>query len=92
VVIPCCRLGSSSWRTRFAGIGSPGDLAIWDNRATQHYAVADYDDQYRRLNRITLAGDVPQSVHGGTSRIVSGDASHYSDIVDPRASDRVLSV
>jgi taurine dioxygenase len=23
----------------------PGDLAIWDNRATQHYAVADYDDQ-----------------------------------------------
>ena len=22
--------------------GRPGDLAIWDNRATQHYGVADY--------------------------------------------------
>ena len=42
----------------------PGDLAIWDNRATQHYAVADYDDQYRRLSRVTLAGDIPVDVHG----------------------------
>ncbi|WP_278257721.1 TauD/TfdA family dioxygenase [Nocardioides convexus] len=22
-----------------------GDVAIWDNRATQHYAVADFDTQ-----------------------------------------------
>jgi taurine dioxygenase len=69
-----------------------GDLAIWDNRATQHYAVADYDDQYRRLNRITLAGDVPESVDGQRSRVVAGDASHYSDIVDPRASDLAPSI
>ncbi|PYE16841.1 taurine dioxygenase [Williamsia limnetica] len=67
-----------------------GDLAIWDNRATQHYAVADYDDQYRRLNRITLAGDVPVGVDGEPSRVVTGDASHFSDIVDPRASDRAV--
>src|SRR4029078_12044721 len=39
--------------------GEPGDVALWDNRPTQHYAVADYDDQYRRLSRITLAGDIP---------------------------------
>lgn len=51
-----------------------GDVAIWDNRATQHYAVADYDDQYRRLNRITLAGDVPVDVHGERSRSITGDA------------------
>jgi hypothetical protein len=70
----------------------PGDVAVWDNRATQHYAVADYDEQYRRLNRITLAGDVPESVHGERSRVVAGDASHYSDIVDPRAFDRALAV
>jgi alpha-ketoglutarate-dependent taurine dioxygenase len=61
----------------------PGDLAIWDNRATQHYAVADYDDQFRMLNRVTLAGDIPVAVDGRTSRVVAGDASHYSDVVHP---------
>ncbi|KAA0022330.1 TauD/TfdA dioxygenase family protein [Antrihabitans cavernicola] len=63
-----------------------GDVAIWDNRATQHYAVADYDDQYRRLNRITLAGDVPVNVRGERSRVVTGDAEHYSVIDEPVAS------
>ena len=62
---------------------APGDLAIWDNRATQHYAVSDYDDQYRRLSRITLAGDVPVDVHGTPSRVLAGDASHYSEVVAP---------
>ncbi|HEX2401602.1 MAG TPA: TauD/TfdA family dioxygenase [Mycobacterium sp.] len=61
----------------------PGDLAIWDNRATQHYAVADYDDQYRRLSRVTLAGDIPVDIHGQRSRAVVGDASQYSDVVSP---------
>lgn len=61
----------------------PGDLAIWDNRATQHYAVADYDDQYRRLNRVTLAGDIPVDIHGRRSRSLVGDASNYSDVVEP---------
>lgn len=61
----------------------PGDLAIWDNRATQHYAVADYDDQYRRLSRVTLAGDIPVDVYGQHSRTVAGDASEYSDVVAP---------
>jgi alpha-ketoglutarate-dependent sulfate ester dioxygenase len=62
---------------------APGDLAIWDNRATQHYAVADYDDQFRMLHRVTLAGDIPVDVHGVRSRVVVGDASQYSDVVDP---------
>jgi taurine dioxygenase len=62
---------------------APGDLALWDNRATQHYAVSDYDDQYRRLNRVTLAGDIPVDVHGRRSRTVAGDASAYSEIVAP---------
>jgi alpha-ketoglutarate-dependent taurine dioxygenase len=63
----------------------PGDLAIWDNRATQHYAVADYDDQYRRLSRVTLAGDIPVDIHGQRSRAIVGDASQYSDVVSPIA-------
>jgi alpha-ketoglutarate-dependent taurine dioxygenase len=60
----------------------PGDLAT-PNWATQHYAVADYDDQFRRLNRVTLAGDIPVNVHGERSRVIAGDASHYADVVDP---------
>ena len=32
-------------------------LAIWDNRATVHYAVADYDWQERKLSRITFGED-----------------------------------
>ncbi len=57
---------------------SAGDIAIWDNRATQHYGVADYDDQRRRLHRVTIAGDVPVSVDGVASTPVTGDAAHFS--------------
>lgn len=50
----------------------PGDVAMWDNRATQHRAVDDYDDQYRLMHRVTLMGDVPVDVHGKRSQVVSG--------------------
>lgn len=36
---------------------SNGDIAIWDNRVTMHYAVADYLPAYRRMNRITVVQD-----------------------------------
>jgi len=36
-----------------------GDLVMWDNRCTMHYAVHDYGEQERVLNRITLKGEVP---------------------------------
>ena len=39
---------------------SPGDLIIWDNRCTTHYAVHDYGDYPRYLNRVTVAGPQPQ--------------------------------
>ncbi|MDC4499588.1 TauD/TfdA family dioxygenase [Acinetobacter baumannii] len=41
-----------------------GDVVIWDNRSTQHYAVNDYGDQHRVVRRITLAGEVTTGVHG----------------------------
>lgn len=62
-----------------------GDLAIWDNRATQHYGVSDFGQEHRRLHRITLAGDIPVSVNGEQSRVIQGDASAYSVIGEPRA-------
>ena len=49
-----------------------GDVAIWDNRATQHRAIDDYDDQYRLMHRVTVQGDVPVNVHGQRSRVISG--------------------
>lgn len=51
---------------------APGDVAMWDNRATQHRAIDDYDDQPRLMHRITLMGDVPVNVRGERSRVVSG--------------------
>jgi taurine dioxygenase len=44
-----------------------GDVAIWDNRATQHYAINDYGDQHRVVRRVTVAGDVPVGVDGRAS-------------------------
>ncbi len=34
-----------------------GDLVMWDNRVTMHYAVADYLPEYRCMNRITVVND-----------------------------------
>ena len=35
------------------------DIAFWDNRVTQHYAVDDYRPQRRVMQRATILGDVP---------------------------------
>ncbi|MEW2267441.1 TauD/TfdA dioxygenase family protein [Streptomyces sp. NPDC047853] len=40
-----------SWR--------PGDVAFWDNRATQHYAVGDYGSDRRVAERVAIEGDRP---------------------------------
>ncbi len=36
---------------------SSGDLAMWDNRVTMHYALADYLPQNRCMNRVTVIRD-----------------------------------
>ncbi|WP_369777669.1 TauD/TfdA dioxygenase family protein [Streptomyces sp. R33] len=48
-----------------------GDVAIWDNRATQHYGVDDSDDHERTLRRVTVDGDVPVGPDGVPSRLIS---------------------
>jgi len=42
-----------SWR--------PGSIAFWDNRATQHYAVPDYNEP-RHMERVTIVGDRPRGI------------------------------
>ena len=34
-----------------------GDIAMWDNRVTMHYAINDYLPQYRCMNRVTVVND-----------------------------------
>jgi taurine dioxygenase len=34
-------------------------IAFWDNRSTQHYATKDFFPGHRKMERVTIAGDVP---------------------------------
>jgi len=61
-----------SWR--------PGDLAIWDNSATQHYAISDYGTQYRRAERVTVAGEVPVGLDGVKSVALQGKALDFEGL------------
>jgi taurine dioxygenase len=58
-----------SWR--------PGDVVMWDNRSTQHYAVDDWGDQPRILHRLSIAGDAPVAIDGRRGRLVQGDTADY---------------
>jgi taurine dioxygenase len=35
----------------------PNDVAMWDNRCTQHYAVMDYPPCHRKMERATISGN-----------------------------------
>ncbi|WP_033285861.1 TauD/TfdA dioxygenase family protein [Streptomyces sp. NRRL F-525] len=61
---------------------SPNQLVLFDNRITQHYAIDNYDNQPRRLNRVTVAGDIPVGIEGKESYSIEGDASHYTSVAE----------
>lgn len=63
-------------------VWEPNQLVLFDNRATQHYAIDNYDRAPRKLNRITVAGDIPRGADGTRSYAVEGDSSDYSPVVD----------
>ncbi|MCF2531843.1 TauD/TfdA dioxygenase family protein [Yinghuangia soli] len=48
----------------------PGDVAIWDNRATQHRAISDFGTAKRVLHRTTVDGDIPVGVDGRSSTAI----------------------
>jgi alpha-ketoglutarate-dependent sulfate ester dioxygenase len=47
---------------------SQGDIAIWDNRATQHRAVADQGTQLRVMRRSTMGYSTPAGIDGRQSK------------------------
>lgn len=60
---------------------SLGDVVVFDNQITQHYAPDDYGTQGRRLHRVTVAGPVPVGIDGRASRALLGDgAGHYTPV------------
>jgi taurine dioxygenase len=54
-----------------------GDVAVWDNRSTQHCAVVDYGDAHRRAERVTVAGATPVGVDGRPGVSLKGDAAAF---------------
>ena len=55
-----------------------GDVAIWDNRSTQHYAIYDYGDAHRRMQRVTTQGVPVTGLDGRPSLALQGDAALYN--------------
>jgi taurine dioxygenase len=50
----------------------PGDVAIWDNRATAHLGPGDFGGQPRVMHRVTVAGDRLAGPSGIASQLLSG--------------------
>lgn len=48
-----------------------GSIAIWDNRSTQHYGVADYAG-WRHLERVTVEGDRPKKAGASRATMETG--------------------
>lgn len=61
-----------------------GDVVIWDNRSTQHYAVNDYGSQPRVVRRVTVEGEPAVGIDGSRSRTVS----RPQEAVNEPASDK----
>lgn len=48
-----------------------GDVLLWDNRATMHYAIDDYGTAERRMRRVTIRGGHTTGPLGQQSRIIA---------------------
>lgn len=50
-----------------------GDVAIWDNRATQHRILADFGDERRLMRRVTLTGERMTGTDGRKGRAIRAE-------------------
>ncbi|WP_283137004.1 TauD/TfdA dioxygenase family protein [Rhizohabitans arisaemae] len=57
---------------------APGDVAVWDNRATQHRVIHDFGDRRRRLHQVGVAGEAPVAVDGGRSVPVADETPYHT--------------
>ncbi len=48
----CAHMEQPEYTVRWSW--STGDAALWDNRCTMHYALADYGTDQRRIHRVTI--------------------------------------
>lgn len=67
----------------------PHDIAFWDNRAVQHYAVPDYETT-RRMQRIVLAGAKPGEASSLEPRVSKAAGTVASDERQPLGWERKL--
>lgn len=60
---------------------TPGDIAIWDNRCTRHYAIGDYESE-RIMHRVTVIGpysrpsDIDPVPHHRSTKLSASTAFH----------------
>ncbi len=59
----------------------PDLMAFWDNPQVQHYAARDYLPHRRRVERVTIEGDIPYG-ETGPSRIPGRDADRSSPTIE----------
>lgn len=59
-------VGQPEFQVRFHW--EEGSVAVWDNRAVQHYGVADYTER-RTMRRVTIVGDRPVGPSGGAGPV-----------------------